>query len=53
MGARLGGATLQLGTHPIADELRALGLPKRPLASTTIAHMSATFYAATTSEATR
>ena len=53
MGARLGGASLQLGTHPIADELRALGLPKRPLASTTIAHMSATFYAATTSEATR
>jgi len=53
MGARLGGATLQLGTHPIADELRALGLPKRPLASTTIAHMSATFYAATTSEVRR
>jgi hypothetical protein len=48
MGARLGGATLELGDHPIADELRTLGLPKRPLASTTIAHMSATFYAATT-----
>lgn len=45
MGARLGGATLELGTHPIADELRTLGLPKRALASTTIAHMSATFYA--------
>lgn len=53
MGARLGGATLQLGAHPIADELRALGLPKRPLASTTIAHMSATFYAAATSEVQR
>jgi hypothetical protein len=27
----LGGATLVLGDHPIAAELRALGLPKRPL----------------------
>jgi Acetoacetate decarboxylase (ADC) len=48
MGARLRGATLTLGTHPIADELRRLGLPKRPIASTTIAYMSATFYAPTT-----
>jgi len=42
MGARLGGATLELGSHPIAEELRTLGLPKRALASTTIAHLSAT-----------
>ncbi len=50
LGARLGGASLQLGTHAIADELRALGLPKRALASTTIDHMSATFYASETRE---
>jgi Acetoacetate decarboxylase (ADC) len=31
VGFRLGGATLTLGTHPIADELRSLGLPKRAL----------------------
>jgi hypothetical protein len=29
----LGGAQLQLGTHPIADDLRALGLPRRALFS--------------------
>jgi hypothetical protein len=27
------GARLQLGTHPIADDLRALGLPRRALFS--------------------
>ena len=47
MGARLGGARLTLGAHPLADELRTLGLPKRPIASTTIEHMSATFHAPT------
>jgi hypothetical protein len=31
VGFALGGARLALGDHPIADELRALGLPKRPL----------------------
>ncbi|MDP9236782.1 MAG: acetoacetate decarboxylase family protein [Chloroflexota bacterium] len=45
IGIHLRGAPLQLGTHPVADELRTLGLPKRPLASMTIDHMSATFYA--------
>lgn len=45
MGARLGGATLELGAHPIADELRSLGLPKRALFSTHIGRMRATFYA--------
>ncbi len=31
VGFRLGGAELTLGRHPIADELRSLGLPKRAL----------------------
>ncbi|RMF24694.1 MAG: hypothetical protein D6760_02785 [Deltaproteobacteria bacterium] len=33
VGVRLGGSTVELGNHPIADELRSLGLPKRPLMS--------------------
>jgi hypothetical protein len=47
VGFRFGGARLELGDHPIADELRSLGLPKRPLFTTTIAHMSGRFYAPT------
>jgi hypothetical protein len=43
VGARLGGAHLTLGDHPIADELRSLGLPRRPLFTTSIGHMSAAF----------
>ncbi|MFM7735276.1 MAG: acetoacetate decarboxylase family protein [Alphaproteobacteria bacterium] len=31
VGFSLGGAALELGSHPLADELRSLGLPKRPL----------------------
>ena len=31
VGFHLGGAELSLGTHPIADELRSLGLPRRAL----------------------
>ncbi len=31
VGFSLGGATLELGAHPIADELRSLGLPRRAL----------------------
>lgn len=46
VGARLGGATLELGTHPMADELRSLGLPKRALFSTYIGRMRAVFSAA-------
>ena len=46
VGARLGGARLELGTHPLAGELRALGLPKRPLFSTYMSKMTGTFYAA-------
>lgn len=41
--ARLGGAKLELGSHPIADELRALGLPKRALMTSTMRGMRATF----------
>ena len=46
VGARLGGATLELGMHRIADELRSLGLPKRALFSTYIGSMRGLFYAA-------
>jgi hypothetical protein len=52
IGARLGGATLQLGPHPLADELRSLGLPKRALFTTYIGRMRATFDAATFDAAT-
>ena len=45
LGVRLGGATLALGPHPIAEELRALGLGRRAVASTSIACMSARFEA--------
>lgn len=45
--ARVGGATLELGgRHPMAQELRALGLPKRSVMSMTTGHMTATFGAA-------
>lgn len=40
---RVGGATLELGTHPIAEELRSLGLPKRAMVSTTIDRVRASF----------
>jgi hypothetical protein len=43
MGFRLGGATLVLGPHPIADELRGLGLPRRALSTTWFGHWRATF----------
>jgi len=43
VGYRLGGAVLSLGAHPIADELRSLGLPKRALMSGSIGHMHASF----------
>jgi len=40
---RPGGATLILGDHPMADELRSLGMPKRALFSSSAAHMRASF----------
>jgi len=41
--ARLGGGRLELGSHPIAKELRALGLPKRAFAVQTASEMRASF----------
>ena len=49
MGLRFGGARITLGDHPIAQELRALGLPKRPLLSGWVEKFSARFEAATPS----
>jgi hypothetical protein len=46
VGFYLGGATLTLGTHPIADELRSLGLPKRALMTMWMEHMHGSFEAA-------
>ncbi len=43
---RLGGAHLTLGDHPMADELRSLGLPKAAVMSGAVAHVRATFGAA-------
>ncbi len=45
VGMRLGGARLVLGHHPIAAELRSLGLPKRALTSTWVGRMHARFEA--------
>lgn len=44
--ARLGGATLELGPHPLANEFRSLGLPKRALFTTYMGKMSARFQGA-------
>ena len=46
VGFHLGGAELALGTHPIADELRSLGLPKRALMTMWMEHMHGSFEAA-------
>ena len=45
VGARRGGARLELGTHPIAEELRRLGLPKGALFSTFAGKLTGAFYA--------
>lgn len=37
------GVGLELGTHPLAEELRALGLPTAPLMSTWMEHMHGSF----------
>ncbi len=42
-GGRLGGATLVLGDHPMADELRSLGLPRHAIFSSSSATMRASF----------
>ena len=41
--ARIGGSPPVLGEGVIADELRALGLPKKPTLSITVADMRASF----------
>lgn len=40
MGARLGGGDLTLGDHPIAEQLRGLGLPRRPVMSSWMGKLS-------------
>ena len=40
------GAQLTLGSHPLADELRALGLPKRAFASGSLIGQRSSFFAA-------
>jgi hypothetical protein len=45
VGIQLGGARLTLGTHPVADELRSLGRPKRALLSVWMGRMHARFEA--------
>ena len=39
----LGGAWVELGQHPIADELRELGLPRRARMTSVVPRFSATF----------
>jgi hypothetical protein len=40
VGVRLGGGRLRLGDHPLAEQLRGLGLPRRPLLATWMGHLS-------------
>ncbi len=42
-GVRLGGAQVTLGSGPIADELRSLGLPKRALMTSWMERMHGRF----------
>jgi Acetoacetate decarboxylase (ADC) len=46
LGGHVGGAHLTLGHHPIAHELRTLGLPRRAAMSSSVDHVRATFGAA-------
>ena len=41
--SRVGGAQLQLGDHPIAEELRSLRLSKRALMTSSVQHLSMVF----------
>ncbi len=43
VGKFLRGARISLGDHPIAQELRSLGLPKRPMASAWMEKLNAQF----------
>jgi hypothetical protein len=40
VGVSLGGGRLHLGDHPIAEQLRGLGLPRRPLIATWMGRLS-------------
>ena len=40
VGYHRSGASIQLGHHPAADELRRLGLPKRPILAVWNGHLS-------------
>ncbi len=40
VGVSLGGGRLSLGDHPIAEQLRGLGLPRRPLVATWMGQLS-------------
>jgi hypothetical protein len=40
MGVQLGGGDLLLGDHPVAEDLRGLGLPRRPLVASWIGRLS-------------
>ena len=40
VGVSLGGGRLRLGSHPIAKQLRGLGLPRRPFIATWMGHLS-------------
>jgi hypothetical protein len=51
VSGRFGGATLVLGNHPMAEELRSLGLPKRALFSSSAVSMRASFDRATVVDA--
>jgi hypothetical protein len=44
--ARPGGTRITLGDHPVADELRRLGLPKTALCTSTIGRLKMTFQGA-------
>jgi hypothetical protein len=46
LGVRMGGVKMELGAHPIADELRSLGLPKPALISMWMGKMKGRFEAA-------
>ncbi len=46
LGVRMGGVQLTLGAHPVADELRSLGLPKPALMSLWMGKMRGRFEAA-------
>ncbi len=46
LGVRMGGARIALGAHPIADELRSLGLPKPAMMTMWLGKMRGRFEAA-------